>query len=292
MSKIISLIKSNKFLYSVCLPFARLYEGILWFPMGASRIWKLCLLPVIRSVMPEKKGFDIAKYKDCEKGKRIFIICSGPSLTMEDIDKIKNEVTIGVNGVISLYSKIGWQPKYYVVADKVVLDGYYDEINLAHPQNAIFCRTERDKRPWTFTPTYCGKYLDIHLAYARHRSAGDKVRKYMYFEDDLAKKGLYTAGRSVATYAMQIAAYMGASEIILLGQDCDYGGDKKYFNDKVISNVNADTTRTFIETMFVFYEYAKEHLKKRGIKVYNATRGGKLEVFDRIDLDELVGKNG
>ena len=30
--------------------------------------------------------------------------------------------------------------------------------------------------------------------------------------------------------------------------------------------------------------------RKKKTKIYNATRGGKLEVFERIDLDELLNK--
>ena len=32
---------------------------------------------------------------------------------------------------------------------------------------------------------------------------------------------------------------------------------------------------------------AKEQLEKRGIRVFNATRGGNLEIFERVNLDEL-----
>ena len=35
------------------------------------------------------------------------------------------------------------------------------------------------------------------------------------------------------------------------------------------------------------YVAIKEQCEKRGIKVYNATRGGKLEVFQRVDFDDL-----
>ena len=27
---------------------------------------------------------------------------------------------------------------------------------------------------------------------------------------------------------------------------------------------------------------------QHGIKIYNATRGGKLEVFERVDIDEIL----
>ena len=49
--------------------------------------------------------------------------------------------------------------------------------------------------------------------------------------------------------------------------------------DKVVHDLHY-TTRS--------YEFAKEACDKVGFKVYNATRGGKLEVFPRVDLDSLI----
>ena len=35
------------------------------------------------------------------------------------------------------------------------------------------------------------------------------------------------------------------------------------------------------------YMCAKEYAERHEIKIYNATRGGKLEVFERVDFDSL-----
>ena len=37
------------------------------------------------------------------------------------------------------------------------------------------------------------------------------------------------------------------------------------------------------------YICAKRFCDEHGIKIYNATRGGKLEVFPRVDFDEVFG---
>jgi hypothetical protein len=36
------------------------------------------------------------------------------------------------------------------------------------------------------------------------------------------------------------------------------------------------------------YARAKEVCDREGIKIYNATRGGKLEIFERADLDKVL----
>jgi hypothetical protein len=35
------------------------------------------------------------------------------------------------------------------------------------------------------------------------------------------------------------------------------------------------------------YEAAERYAKEHGIKIFNATRGGRLETFERVDFDDL-----
>lgn len=39
--------------------------------------------------------------------------------------------------------------------------------------------------------------------------------------------------------------------------------------------------------MSLAYKAARKYADAHGIKIYNATRGGKLEVFERVDFDSL-----
>jgi hypothetical protein len=44
--------------------------------------------------------------------------------------------------------------------------------------------------------------------------------------------------------------------------------------------------------MIEAYREAKKYADLHNIKIYNATRGGMLEVFERVDLDKvLLNKN-
>ena len=100
---------------------------------------------------------------------------------------------------------------------------------------------------------------------------------------------------------MQLAAYMGFSEIYLLGVDHNYqktidlNGNvvvdpnaKDYFcegydadiKDVVVHDMG-NNTRAYMD--------AKKYCDATGCTtIYNATRGGKLEVFKRVNFDELV----
>ena len=55
-------------------------------------------------------------------------------------------------------------------------------------------------------------------------------------------------------------------------------------------NYNKDKDKLYIpntERSTLTYVAMQKHCDARGIKVYNATRGGKLEVFPRVDFDTL-----
>jgi hypothetical protein len=45
-----------------------------------------------------------------------------------------------------------------------------------------------------------------------------------------------------------------------------------------------------IEETTIAYETAEKLSAKYGVKIYNATRGGKLEAFERIDFDTIINK--
>jgi hypothetical protein len=107
---------------------------------------------------------------------------------------------------------------------------------------------------------------------------------------------------------IQVAAYVGASEIYLLGVDNTPGNihrskecyisEKSHFYEenaedfKKIMKITAltadvDTRRKNCETA---YKYAEDCSRSYGFRIYNATRGGVLEVFERVNFDSLFGQ--
>jgi hypothetical protein len=92
---------------------------------------------------------------------------------------------------------------------------------------------------------------------------------------------------------------MGFSEIYLLGLDHNYQierdmNGKKKINKNVQSHFNEikdkDSNKYVadIEALTKCYETCKRYADTHGIKVYNCTRGGKLEVFERKKLEDVI----
>ena len=63
----------------------------------------------------------------------------------------------------------------------------------------------------------------------------------------------------------------------------DHFGNQKNADENTKGIYNIDNaTQTYIDL--------KRFCDKKGVKVFNATRGGKLEVYPRVDFDSLFNK--
>ena len=94
---------------------------------------------------------------------------------------------------------------------------------------------------------------------------------------------------TVTTCAIDIAVYMGFQEIYLIGVDCNYTGTTTHFISpgSNYGKMTTDMALSAQEAMKQGYQFIADNMNKYGIKVYNATRGGMLEVFERKNFDEL-----
>ena len=119
--------------------------------------------------------------------------------------------------------------------------------------------------------------------------------------DNLSKYA--TKVSTVTVSAIELAVYMGFKEIYLLGVDNNYAKkideNGKVYNDKSVKssyfkgmrdasgNLGDGISVQNVEAMNHSYEICKKFADEKGVKIYNATRGGKLEIFERVDFDSL-----
>ena len=97
-------------------------------------------------------------------------------------------------------------------------------------------------------------------------------------------------GYTITYSLIQIAVYMGINEIYLLGVDNSFSqpGPKHfvdYEEDKLIELKRWELLEQRMESA---YKEVKRYSKSNNIKIYNATRGGELEVFTRVDFDKII----
>ena len=236
----------------------------------------------------KKDSKKIAKFKDKHKGKRCFIIGNGPSLKMEDLDKLHEhgEYSFAANRIYLAFENTKWRPSYYVVSDCSVLANYYSEIKKLHVKHKFIGDQTLSK--YGFPPFY-NSYV-YRLVDSRY------YPYYPDFSDDISRH----LGNSwtVAYIMLQMAVYMGFCKIYLLVIDHSYAvsldaegkkiisqDNKNFFTDNYYSNSNIALPKLYLSEK----AYIKSDIYTRlhGSRVFNATKGGKLEIFERVDFDQI-----
>lgn len=233
----------------------------------------------------------IKKFRNCLSGKRCFIIGNGPSLAADDLEMLamNNEVTFAVNDIFKIFAETDWRPTFYVVSDTSYVRRKQDML------------TSLDI-PTMFISDQCGNDINNEIEkrlreryYRYHIQRIASADEYPKFSDDVSKTVYF--GCTVIYVCMQFALYMGVKEVYLLGLDSTgfshneekyrYKYQHFYENDEY-----DDVSHLFVPYMKSAYEAAKKYASNHGVTIYNATRGGELEVFPRCDFDSLFMEKG
>lgn len=219
----------------------------------------------------------LEKFQKIHAGKRCFIIGNGPSLRMEDLDTLSDhhESCFGVNKIYFAFEKTTWRPDYYVLCDKHVIDTALQDVAKIAMQSTKFIRRQDDAR------------TDVkELGFYEFNSLLQNPEKPQISLD--IADGIYN-GFTVVFDALQIAVYMGFTDIYFLGVDMtsNMKANDARFHFYGGKDTHANPVWTTPDPSRKLFAYACSFLKERGINLYNATRGGELEELPRADFDSL-----
>lgn len=222
----------------------------------------------------------LLSYKNKYVGQRCFIVATGPSLTISDIECLNGEITFGMNSIIKLYDKTSWRPTFYGIQDSNVYQKLQPEILAVYRGASNIFVSDNIANKYETHDSFClfpydAVYHDNYL----------EIDKYFSMFSADCYRIVYD-GYSITYSLIQIAVYMGFKEIYLLGVDCSYKRGAK--NHIVESGNNDKNEEKNHEKMMTGYIEAKKYADKNGIKIINCTRGGMLEVFPRMTLDEVL----
>lgn len=244
--------------------------------------------------LPDKSK--IRKLKDKFKGKRCFILGNGPSLNKVDLNLLKDEYSFAVNGIFYKTEETGYKPTFYVVEDRAVMADNAEKINEYDVPYKFF--------PTNYRPQIKNRknaiFFKMNTGYYRENTPNYGMPR---FSTDAALR-LY-CGQSVTMINLQLAYYMGFTEIYLIGMDFDYKiPTSAVINGNEILSTEDDDNhfhpdyfgkgKTWhdpqLDKVLNSYKLMKLMYECSGRTIYNATPGGKLEVFNRVDFDELFNK--
>lgn len=218
----------------------------------------------------------LKKYKNLCKGQKCFIIGNGPSLTVADLNEIskKQIKSFGCNGIYKIFDKTEWRPTYYFYGDAntFAINRYITDESVYFISDQIDLLDDDKDKVNSF-----------------HHDFGLEEDGTPFFSEKVDEK-VY-GGRSVTYVMMQFAIYMGFTEIYLLGMDLSWGENgKTHFCDNYVDEKMDKLVReakVHKDALISAYRQAKKYAEKNNAKIYNATRGGNLEVFERVDFDAL-----
>jgi len=236
----------------------------------------------------------VRKFRDIHQGGRCFIIGNGPSLRASDLDLLTNEITFGVNRIYGIFEKTDWRPTYYCIQDFVLIEEIKDEIvENAHLFQQIFSPFN----VYYKTKSHFGKIRNISYFYLKNLPFYPNLPIF----SGNVEVGIIE-GQTVTYSAIQLAFYMGFTEVYLLGVDHSYNliqNHKGVFLEQNVANEYFEgvasehvTNRPYnVENTTLAYCAARKYAENNKRHIFNATRGGALEIFNRVDFDRIFTKN-
>jgi len=233
---------------------------------------------------------DIEEFRDLHKGQRCFILGGGPSLKKIDPTLLADEHTFGMNGIFLIYDWLGFEPTYYAVDDFLVYSDRFQDIkDFVNDSTCFFPRQFE-----------CYGFNRPNHHYYRAIYDLEETPDWPRFSKDPSQLAYF--GGTVSYTCMQLALYMGFEEVVLLGMDHSYvvppdvdirgnewisrSDDPNHFHpDYFGAGYRWQDPRT--DRMEKAYIRARAQYEAAGRRIVNATVGGKLEVFERVDYDSL-----
>lgn len=222
----------------------------------------------------------------------IFVIGNGPSLNKQNLNLLKNKLTIASNAFHLIYDRINWRPTIFTIEDPIIVD-----------DNMHFFNT--DNESWKFIPYDLRKkikkndksiYLNFKRSYMHWSNS-----KWPFFSDNISKISYW--GGTVSYLSLQIAASLQPKRIILLGTDLSYHIPKSVKRSGINLESTEDDVNHFspnyfgvgkkwhipeVHRMQHSFDVAFKNLNDINIKLLNGTEGGNLKNIPRINFEESL----
>lgn len=243
----------------------------------------------------------LAAYAGRHAGERCVIIGNGPSLNDLDLSLLRDEWTIGVNSIF-LADSIDFPLSYYVVEDSLVMKENIDAIKAYQAGYKFFPSIYREM--YDDVSVEEGSlggvsYFNMNGGFYVGQSPNFCIPR---FSTDASQR-MY-CGQSVTIINLQLAYYMGFSEVYVIGMDFSYtipddaeidgnhilstGDDPNHFHKDYFGK-GKTWKDPKLDRVLNNYQLAKVMFEADGRAIYNATAGGKLELFERRDFADVFG---
>ena len=221
----------------------------------------------------------LRQFKDKHRGQDCFIIGNGPSLKHMDLAPLNNYHSIGQNKIFLIFDKVDLNLSYLVSVNQLVIE-----------------QSARE-----FEAMKCPVFLSYSAAKGVVNEQPNIQRLHTLnlwsFYEDISQP--ICEGNTVTFVSLQIAYYMGFSRVFLIGVDHSFkqsgqshetqvynGDDENHFHPDYFKGQQWQLADVYGSE--VSYHLANYFYQKNGRQIFDATVGGKLEVFPKINFEDAL----
>lgn len=223
----------------------------------------------------------LERFKDRHKGEQMVLICNGPSLNRTDFDRARKVAMMGLNKIYLGFRKYKIYPRYYAAINREVIHQSAEAIANLKCVNFIAASDEAAD---------C-----IQSSSLTHWIKADLPP--LGFSTDLCQ-GVHQ-GWTVSHVGLQIAYYMGFTQVVIIGMDHRYAYegkpnelkkmegpdpnhfDKNYFQGCAWNNPDLSHAEEA-------YRIARHTYEKAGRSIIDCTLDGACNVFEKRSLHEVL----
>ena len=240
---------------------------------------------------------------------RCFILGNGPSLGIQDLSPLKNEVVFVCNS-FNLHPQCNvMSPRYWCMADPFSFISKPSEKELNTGRDEWFADIcTKAPNVQFFLPLMAREAIENKQWFQKNAiwyvNLGQAAVELNYVDDDLTSRLPWAQG-TINALAIPAAIYMGFNKIYLLGCDSDWfidnlikkdfqAGMKHFYEQNPFmreSNIQDYGLEFWFRTggeFFKSFRMWREFGERHGVEIYNATPGGLLDVFPRVDLKDIL----
>lgn len=237
---------------------------------------------------------EMESFKGLHKGERCFILGNGPSLNQTNLDLIKNEYSIAMNRISMLYSRTSWRPTYYVYMSDNVLNPEWGKQWTKSVNEAV-----RERGTTSFIWKH---YID---SIERQNLSNRVVEVQSITEGEIGDLNTFSTNASqwisksstTMNAALQLAYYMGFSQIFLIGIDLNWTttdskkGDPNHFDTSYSARIaDGEAERKRMRDAHKFaYGFFKESGNRQ---IYNASVSTLVDVYPLVDFKAVANNPG
>lgn len=240
-------------------------------------MWKMAFSFIDKGYISNVDYKKISDLKDTHAGKTGYLIGNGPSVQIEDLEQLTEHVIFACNRIYLAFDDTKFRPSYLLSADEQMIEDFGEEM-IAHAEQVFFTAKLKPKVKGEFT-------------WFRMRNG----RPFVFSKN--AQREIMTGGGTLIT-AIQIGYWMGIREFYLYGVDHSFKFEKKHGE---IKNAEGDGNHFIkgyrsgkkwqapvIDLVEEAFYKCDQVMRAEGGFLKNATRGGKLEILERIEFDEII----